>query len=155
MLKQATPPLEPETAWESVSSFNPHQQFSNNSVISSSEWLVAHCGDVMAGARSIPERICFWGHNSGGREEKDIQGLHACLRGQSAVWWEDLWLVVMRKMTLLCCISWFNFIIFSSMNASITIPRQRSTQRSPRNTTESDPAPDRSVALNEEDVVLL
>lgn len=32
MLKQATPPLEPETAWESVSSFNPRQQFSDNNM---------------------------------------------------------------------------------------------------------------------------
>lgn len=31
MLKQATPPLEPETSWESVSAFSPHQSFSDMS----------------------------------------------------------------------------------------------------------------------------
>lgn len=41
------------------------------------------------------------------------------------------------------------------MNANITIPRQRNTQRSPRNTTGNAPALDRFVVLREEDVNVL
>lgn len=46
-----------------------------------------HLGGLIAGKGSIFKRICLWRHNPGGREEEDIQGLHACLRGESVVRW--------------------------------------------------------------------
>lgn len=56
--------------------------------------------------------------------------------------------IVLDLLLLLCC---FLF----SMNANITIPRQRNTPRSPRNTTGNDPALDRSVVPREEEVTSL
>lgn len=47
----------------------------------------------------------------------------------------------------------FNMLlILFSMNASITIPRQRNTQRSPKSTTGNAPAPDRLVVQTQNDV---
>lgn len=48
----------------------------------------------------------------------------------------------------MCC------FLFST-NANITIPRPRNTQRSPKNTTGNDPAPDRLVVQNDKDLNLL
>lgn len=80
MLKQATPPLEPENTWEGVRALTGKSSFS--SIISVQDFLLQSSFVFWSpGQRQIPERIGLRRRDSGVREEEDIQRLHACLRG--------------------------------------------------------------------------
>lgn len=86
MLKQATPPLEPENTWEGVRALSSQGKHSFSSIISLQASLLQSSFVFWSpGQRQIPERIGLRRRDSGVREEEDIQRLHACLRG-ACVW---------------------------------------------------------------------